>query len=384
LTATVRRGRPRAAALGLAAALALASTTAASAQEDPGGGDQAPEEQLQEEQPEGDQPEEEQPEEEEFTLGPVSCDAELLDDEEDEEEFPFYLVEPGDTLTCTASELDPATDAEWVVDVYGFTEDDDAFALQDDDEEFDDDPYATFGSDGPLTPSEDGELTFSFTVPEELVFGVFDGMVWQGDPEAATYEAYFGGLIFGFTLGDMTCDDPAVRGTETTCEAELTPGEFEWEVYELTVRDLLDWFGPDVDDDDGDFEDGDVEDEDFEDEPEPTATGVGEADEDGLASFAFTLPRDGDAEVLFAVAYQEDAVAFHLGEIAPAEESPDGGSSAPRPAEGAAPVAVPRPNRVEAGGGGSAPTDRLPAAVLLLALASAATVAVRRIATLGR
>jgi hypothetical protein len=313
----------------------------------------------------------------------VACDAALLDEEDDE--FPFYFVEPGETVTCTAFGLDPETDAEWVVDVYGSTEDEFEFGG---DEEFDDEePYESFGSDGPVTPTDDGELTFEFTLPEELIVGGFDGLVRQGDPEEPTYEEFFGGLIFGFFLGDMACDpDPAVRGEQVDCVAELNPGEFDWEVYELSAGDLIDLFFGDVGDEE-DLEEFDLE---------PSASGTGDADGDGAAPFSFTLGVDGDADIFVAVASQDDAVAFYAGEIVPAddpvEEEPttpttpapvDTGSGDEDPA---APVAVPRPNRVDAGAGGAAPDGGLPAgaAALALGLALTAAAAVRRSVTQGR
>jgi hypothetical protein len=351
--ATTRPRRSRALVLAAAATLALSAVPAASAQEE----------------------------------GPVEvdtgvdCDAELLDEED--EAFPFYFVEPGETVTCTAFGLDPETDAEWLVDVYGATEDEFEFSIGDEDDLDDEEPYATFGSDGPVTPTEDGELTFEFTLPEELVVGGFDGVVWQGDAEDPTYEEFFGGLIFGFFLGDMACDpDPAVRGEQVDCVAELNPGEFDWEVYELSTRDLIDLFFGDVDEDEEDLEEFDLE---------PSASGTGDADAEGSAPFGFTLAVDGDAEIFVAVASQDDAVAFYAGEVVPADDTAPVPTPQPVDTDGedddrAAPVAVPRPTRVEAGAGGAAPGGGTPAggAALLLGLTLTAAVAVRRSATQGR
>jgi hypothetical protein len=317
----------------------------------------------------------------------VTCDAELLDDEFEADDFPFYFVEPGETVTCTAFGLDAETDAEWIVDVYGATEDEFEFSIGDDeefDDEFDEEPYESFGSDGPVAPTEDGELTFEFTLPEELIVGGFDGVVWQGDADEPTYEEFFGGLIFGFFLGDMTCEpDPAVRGEATDCVAELNPGEFDWEVYELSTGDLIDLFFGDVDDEE-DLEEFDLA---------PSASGTGDADGEGAAPFSFTLAVDGDAEIFVAVASQDDAVAFYAGEVVPADDTVDEEPTTPAPVDTggedddpAAPVAVPRPTRVEAGAGGAAPGGGTPAggAALLLGLALTTALAVRRSVTQGR
>jgi hypothetical protein len=317
----------------------------------------------------------------------VTCDAELLDDEFEDEELPFYFLEPGATLTCTAVGLDAETDAEWNVDVYGATEDEFEFGIGDGEEFDDEEPYVSFGSDGPVTPTEDGELTFEFTLPEELVVGGFDGVVRQGDADEPTYEELFGGLIFGFFLGDMTCDpDPAVRGEPTDCVADLNPGAFDWEVYELSTADLIDLFFGDVEDEE-DLEEFDVE---------PSASGTGDADAEGTAPFSFTLATDGDAEVFVAVAIQDDAVAFYAGEVAPAGDPVDEEPTTPAPPapvdtdgeqdDPAAPVAVPRPTRVEAGAGGAARDSGTPAggAAILLGLALTAAVVVRRSVTQGR
>jgi hypothetical protein len=183
----------------------------------------------------------------------------------------------------------------------------------------------------------------------------------------------------------MECEpDPAVRGEQTECVAELNPGEFEWEVYELTVRDLLDeFFGDPFGDEDFDEEDGEY------DEIEPSASGTGLADGEGFAPFAFTLAVDGDAEVFIAVASQDDAVAFYAGEIEPADDTTPAPPREPVDTDeedAAAPVAVRRPNRVEAGGGGAAPDSGVPAggAAIVLGLALTAAVAVRRSVTQGR
>jgi hypothetical protein len=350
VTATTRRSR--ALVLVSAAALALSTVTAASAQE-------------------------ELP----VDSTGVTCDAEPFDDEG--EEFAFYLVEPGETVACTAFGLDPESDAEWAVDVYGATEDE--FEFGSDPEDLDDEePYVSFGSDGPQAPTEDGELTFDFTLPEELVVGGFDGVVWQGDAEDPTYEELFGGLIFGFFLGDMTCDpDPAVRGEGVDCVAELEPGDFDWEVYELSASDLIDLFLGVPGDDDLDDEEFDLE---------PSASGAGTADDEGSASFSFTPAVEGEADVFFAIASQDDGVAFYAGEIVAAAAETPAPTPTPTPApvdteddDPAAPVAVPRPTRVEAGAGGAAdggvPTGGV---ALVLGLALTAAVTVRRSTTQGR
>jgi hypothetical protein len=349
VTATTRTRRSRALVLASAAALALSAVPAAAQEEDPA----APE------------------------TG-VACDAEVFEDEDEGEDFPFYFVEPGETVSCTAFGLDPETDAEWLVEVYGLTEDE----FGGDEEDLDlEEPYVTYGSEGPVTPTEDGELTFEFTIPEELIVGGFDGTVWQGDAEDPTYEEFFGGVIFGFFLGGMECDpDPAVRGEPVDCVAELNPGEFEWEVYELSVRDLIDSIFGEDEDADGDLEDFDIE---------PTASGTDLADGEGFAPFTFTLPVEGDAQIFFAVASQEDAFAFYAGEIVPAEDTEEP-ISPPVDTEDdgedtGGPVAVRRPNRVEAGAGGAATEGGTPAggAALVLGLALTAAVAIRRTVTQG-
>jgi hypothetical protein len=335
LRTTVRPRRPRTVVLA-AAALMLATTPAAFAQE-------------------GEDPAEEEVEEE-IVEGSVTCDAELLDDEDG---FPFYFTEPGEVVTCTAEGLDPEVDAEWAVDVY-------AYDLFDEEAEDPEEPTETIASDGNDEVAEDGTLTFAFTIPEDITFGFFDGTVTQTVDEELTYEAFFGGVIFGLLEGDMECDpDPAPRGSDVECTTELGPGAFDWEVYELSVDELLDVF----------FGEGEIE---------PSDDGTAEADEDGIGTYGFTLASTGDADLYLTIAYQDDAAAIYAGEIVDADDRTGGpGGGAPETEDDPV-VTVQRPNRVDAGAGGTAPAGSAPALALGLALALAAAASAGAVATRKR
>jgi hypothetical protein len=329
VSATVRSRRPKTVVLASVVALALSAAPAAFAQE-------------------GDSP-----------IEPgVTCDAEILDEEDG---FPYYLVEPGQTLECIAVGLAPESDTEWVVDVYGDID------LGEEGELLE--PVATFDSGGPVASSADGELSFSFTLPAEVTIGDFDGVVWQGDAEAPDYEEFLGGLIMGDVVeGEMTCDpDTAPRGSEVDCVAAVLPGAFDYEVYELAERDLVEFLTGDV-------------------ELAPAHSGSGETDDDGTAAFTFTLSSTGEAEAYLAVVDQGDAFALFVGDIVAAETSPPTPVDVDEEEEDDTPVvAVPRPNRVDAGAGGTAPVDGTPLAVVLASvLALAGFGAVRRSAAVER
>lgn len=325
MTATVRSRRPRALVLASAVTLALASTPAALAQE-------------------GEEPVE---------TG-VTCDAELLDEEEG---VPVYLLEPGTTVTCTAVGLDPELgpdSAGWNADIFGVTVDD---FEEDFDEDFgtdleDEEPLYELGDT--LEIGEDGTATFSIDIPEDILVGYLEGVVWQEDAEGAlVYEELFDGFIaFDLVEGDMTCSpEPAQVGGDVTCTAAgMTPGPFDHEVHLLTTAELVDSF----------FGEGDAE-------LEPDAAGTSEADEDGTGAFTFAIPAGSDAELFFAVATQENTVAFYAGEVVPAAapvDEDDDEDDTPA-------VAVPRPNRVDAGAGGTAPGGA-PSVLLLVFLLVAA------------
>lgn len=284
----------------------------------------------------------------------VTCDAEILDEEDG---FPYYIVEPGQTLECTAVGLAPETDTEWIVDVYGDTD------LAEDGEDLP--PVETLDSGGPVASSAEGELTFTFTLPADVTIGDFDGVVWQGDPEAPDYEEFLGGLIMGDLVeGDMECDpDPAPRGDDVVCVASVLPGAFDYEVYEVSIRDLLAFLTGDED-------------------MAPTHSGSGETDEEGTAEFTFTVSTTGGAEAYLAIVDQGDSFALFVGEIVAAETTEPQQPVDVDDEDDTPVVAVPRPNRVDAGAGGTAPADGPPVGVVLalaLALAVAGFAAVRRV-----
>jgi hypothetical protein len=358
LNVSIQRRRPRVGVLAAAVALVLATTPAALASEH----------------------EEEDGEYTTTAEAGISCDAEH---EEEVDGVHYYSVAAGETVECTATGLDPELEAEWYVDVWGVTADD----L---DEDFDEEdledapPTQEFGE--VVTPAEDGTLTLSFTPDAEIVFGFFEGAVLQFEAEAGeedepVYEQYFAGDIYGdfeFVEGDLTCEpDPAEHGGEVTCTAEgMTPGEFDWEVHFLTVRELLDSFTGDGEDFD-DFDDFDeFDDEEF----EPDVSGTAEADDEGVGTFSFRVPEDEDIEVYFAIAEQEDYLAFYAGEVGSTEYDDDGYQDDDPQVEEKGSVVVPRPTRVDAGAGGSAPERTTPVTALALVLALTAAYTVRRAA----
>jgi hypothetical protein len=345
VTATLRARRPRIGILATAFALILATTPVAFAQEG------------------GDEPD----------TG-VDCDADgLVVEVEDGEEY--YLVAPGTTVTCTASGLDDALPVEWAVAIYGLTEEDfDDFGDFDDVGD-DEEPLAVFPEDGAPAEATGGKVSFSFTVPADIVFGWFEGEVLQFEDDAAegdepVYEEYFDGIIFGdldFLEGDMECaPDPAPQGGEVECIAEeMTEGDFDWEVYFLSVDELLDAI----------FGDGDLA---------PGADGSGEADADGTGSFSFEVPVGSDLEIFLAVAEQDDYLAFYAGEVGPAAPVVDDEDGGPEEEDADPVVTVPRPTRVDAGAGGAAPAGTVPVAALATGLVALAAVGARRLIVQGR
>jgi hypothetical protein len=357
LNVSIHRRRPRVGVLASAIVLVLATSPAALASDH--------------------EPDEEEGEHTTMAEPGISCDAEH---EEEVDGVHYYSVAAGETVECTATGLDPQLDVEWYVDVWGVTADDLEGELNGDfdEEELEDEPPTQeFGA--VETPNEDGTLTLDFTPDADIVFGWFEGGVLQFAPETEddpVYEQYFAGDIYGdyeFMEGELTCaPDPAEHGSEVTCTAEgMTPGEFEWEVYFLTVRELLDSFTGDGEefDDEGEIED-----------IEPDVSGTGTADADGVGTFSFRIPEDEDVEVYFALAEQEDYLAFYAGEVGPAEDEDDGYQDDDPQLEEKAPVAVPRPTRVDAGAGGSAPEGTAPVTALALVLALTAAYSVRRVA----
>jgi hypothetical protein len=352
LIATVRARRPRIGILATAVALVLAATPAAFAQEE----DETP------------------------TEPAVVCDAELVEEDGDE----FYVVEPGETVDCTAVGLDDELDVDWEVAVYGITADDlldlDLDLDLDIDLDEDAEPIVVFpGPDDAPIVSVDGEASFSFTIPADLVFGWFEGAVLQfGEAEAPVYEQYFEGLIFGdfpFFDGDMDCaPDPASKGGEVECIAqEMTPGGFEWAVFYIAAEDLFDLF----------FGDGEL--------GEPDDGGEGDADAAGDGTFSFSVPATGDFDLYLAIAEQDEYLALYAGEVGPAvptpeepvDEEDDAGEPKPEVEQKPA-VTVPRPTRVDAGAGGTAPSGSAPLAAITLGLALTAALTVRRFASRDR
>jgi hypothetical protein len=338
---TVHTRRARAGALAATAALLLGTSTTALAQES---GEEPVEEVA---------PEEEQDDvTSEPTRGEVECDAELLDDEDG---VLFYFMEPGEEVTCVASGLDDAELAQYRLEFYGLTADDD-WDLDDPADE----PHASEDGQGDAV---EGDFEFTFTVPDDLVIGELYGYVWQGTEDEPTYEAEFGGIVFGELFGELTCEpDPAEQGSEVECWAEdLTEGEFDWEVHYLSVTELLDLF----------LGDGEVD-------VTPDDGGTGEADADGFGSYAFTIPTTGAPEVYFTILEQDEYLAFAFGEIVPAtgaspEPGPDLGQPA-APATPKAPVTVKQPTRVDAGAGGAA-TGGASSTIALFGLLAATGVA---------
>jgi hypothetical protein len=225
----------------------------------------------------------------------VECDAELLVFEDEEEIEEIYLVDPGDEVDCVAFGLDPEGEGNvsWNVLIAGISEDDE-------------DMEEEQGEDG-LTAEEDGTLAFTFTVPEEIMFGFLEGVVIQADEgEDPTFEEEFFGFIGPFFFeGEMTCEpDPVEQGQEVECIAEdMAPDEdFTWEVHFFTLREMFDdLFGDGPDE-------GDIEDS-F----EPDVEGDGTADADGLGAFAFEVPTDRAVDVYFALALQDEFFALYIG-----------------------------------------------------------------------
>jgi hypothetical protein len=339
------RRRARAGALAIAATLVLGSGTAALADDHEG-----------DEEDGGPEP----------TEASIECDAELLDEEEG---FPYYLVAAGDLVTCVAEGLDPELPASWAVEVFGITAEDD-FDLDDPEGDYLD---TFFGDDETVDP--DGTLTFDFQLPDDILLGDFEGAVWQGEEGDPSYLVEFAGAIFGdFTSELMTCEpEPAVQGGEVECSAEeMSEGEFAWEVYYLSLSDFLDMW---MSDDDLDLS--------------PDDAGSGEAGDDGVGSYAFTVPAEGDLDVYLTLVEQDDYVGFYLGEIVPGEAEPvdeepeqedEGGGAGP------APVTVRQPTRVDAGAGGAATGGSTPLALvgLVSVLGLALTSGVRRRVTSRR
>jgi hypothetical protein len=323
----VQTRRARAGALAATAALLLGTSATALAQES------------------GETPAEEGQDDgaAEPTLGEVECDAELLDDEDG---FLFYVMEPGEVVTCVASGLDDAEPAQYRLEFYGLTVDDDW-----DPDDRADEPHASEDGQGDAV---EGEFEFTFTVPDDLVIGELYGYVWQGTEDEPTYEAEFGGFVFGdLPVGDVVCEpDPATQGGEVTCTAEgMDEGAFDWEVYYLSVDELLDLlFGDD--------------------EPAPSDEGTGTAS-DGVGTYAFTIPAEGDIELYLTFVEQDEYFGFTFGEVQPAAGTPEPvDRDTEEPAEEKAPVTVKQPTRVDAGAGGAA-TSGAASTVALLGLLAA-------------
>jgi hypothetical protein len=327
----VRTRRARVTALAACSVLLLGTSTAALADEH-----------------EGDDEELEVVEEEEDggAATGVACDAEPFADEFDDEfddEFPFYLVAPGEEVDCVAWGLDADTEdpAGWEVAFYGI------LAGEPFGDDTDEPIEIAFEDDVEVT--EDGEIAFSFVVPGDILIGGFDGIVWQGpeESEELTYLEEFGGAIIGDVFGDLACEpDPVRQGEDVDCAGEgFADGGFDWEVYYLTVDDLIDLVSGE----------GDLD-------VEPDDAGTGDA-EGGTAAYSFTVPAEGEIELYLTIAAQDDVLAFYFGEVeeaaAPApvdgggEPTPTPSPTPTAPAEGE-PVAVPQPTRVDAGAGGTA------------------------------
>ncbi|MFA9432500.1 hypothetical protein [Egicoccus sp. AB-alg2] len=301
----------------------------------------------------------------------VVCDAELITDDGDE----FYWFEPGQAVSCVAEGLDPAVDAEWGVEIFGVTlgdlEDDAAF----------EEPSEVYGAT--VTPAEDGTIAFDFAIPGEVVYAEVYGVVAQGEPGAETYLVEFEGFALGdfeFTIGSMDCPDPVTAGSVATCTAqEMEPGEFVYGVQFFSVREIVDYIR-DLEDLLEDLDGTLDEDLLLEDLPfgEPDVVGAGEAGEDGVGSFAFTVPANRALDFYVSLAFQDGGyVAVSAGEIVPAAVG--GGNTGGTPSTGSPkPVAVPRPNRVEAGAGGAAPADGGAGLIALAGLAGVGGLLLRR------
>jgi hypothetical protein len=316
------------------------------------------------------------------TTSAIACDGETLDDTDG---FLLLAVEPGQTVTCEATGLDPELESQLTIDFFGWTDDDDLELGGD--VEFDE-PVEVV--EETLAP---GETTFTFGVPEDLFVGDFQGVLLQGDPADPSYEEFFDGIIFGDFVGGMDCaPDPVEVGAEVGCEVEeFEPGDFDWEVYTLDIQGLLEFFLGAEGLDDEEFDDVEL--------AEPDASGTAAADEDGVGSFAFEA---GDGQLYFAVAEQQSAFAFYAGEIVPATaapapappSAPTGPDPATEPvpepvapatsaggsADDAPVVVTQQPTRVDAGFGGAAsggfPTGLLTA---LSVTGAAAVLSVRRL-----
>jgi hypothetical protein len=319
---TVHTRRARAGALAATAALLLGTSTTALAQEG---------------------------EPTEPTTGTVECGAMLIDDED--ETYPVYLVEPGEVVECTASGLDPEDAAYLRIEFF----EDDEFWFEDGG-----DAGEVVGTviEDELDVDLDGTVDFDLVVPEDLLFADFDGLIWQGDEEDPTYVATFGGIVFGdLPVGEVVCEpDPATQGGEVTCTAEgMDEGEFDWEVYYLSVDELLEvLFGDD--------------------EPAPGDDGTGTA-ADGVGTYAFTIPAEGDIELYLTFVEQDEYFGFAFGEVEPAAVTPepvDQGTE--EPVEEKAPVTVKQPTRVDAGAGGAA-TGGASSTIALFGLLAATGVA---------
>jgi hypothetical protein len=290
-------------------------------------------------------------------------------------EGPVHLVQPGQTISCTARHLVPDLEAGWAIRHFTPTAEDlfQGTAL---------DRWQP-GDAGRLMPEEDRSVMLSSTLGRDLRFGWFEGSVWQwvdfdseGDPEEEPhYAVEFGGVVLGaFDLlrEGLTCDpEPAaLGGGEVRCLAdELSPGGFDWEVRVLSVPDLVKTF---------------MRASDVRDQLVPAASGSGRAGEDGSGAFAFALPAGGDGQVYLAIAEQADHLAVYVGEVGPAAPpapaAEDGGAGS-----GAGgtppPVQVPRPSRVDTGAGGAtAPGGGVLALALVLGLALTVTFSLGRAA----
>jgi hypothetical protein len=340
----------------------------------------------------------------------VFCDADSFVEEWEEEdgeleEFTFYVTSPGQAVTCEATGLDPDQDVSWNVDFYDLMDGEEfAFGERDEGDEADegdegDEELPLHSSQGETRAADehDGQIEFTFTVPDDIVvFGLFNGHVAQGPEDDPTYHEEFFGLIeMEWHEGDMTCEpEPAPRGGDVDCLVEeMAPDEdFEWGVYFFSLREFLDLIA-DGDEPDEEFPgeeeelaEDDAEDDGAEDDEffQPDVSGDGVTDEDGEGSFRFGIPSDREIDVYLAHAGQPDRDAVYVGQVVDEEEPPGGnggngstegaagGSGAPT--TGAQPVE--RPARIDAGGGGTADRPLPPggiAFVLLLAAGGAVT-----------